>query len=254
MKDFLTSSQSALQYIPIIRNLGVMNQHLISSCLDYGLVNEAMRFKQIDTELMQLLNQKAATFNFINQVAKGMTLLVGEGNLSFSLSLANINKINPRNLTATTFEDQNDLSDSAVKNSNKLKFLGASIIYGVDATNLAKTFGSRRFDTIVFQFPHAGSRKPVEGHNPNFILVRDFLISARSQLSRDGMVLISAVNNPHYQGAFHFDEVAMEAGFQEPLVYPFSPSSFPVYEHTMTHQDGSATQNHDKFSTWVFML
>lgn len=109
-----------------------------------------------------------------------------------------------------------------------------------------------RFDSIVFQFPHVGSREPVEEHNPNFILVRDFLRSAAAQLAPGGQVLISAVDSPHYEGAFQFDDAAEIAGFLPPEVYPFDPSAFPGYTHTMTHEEGDALDNHDAFGTWIF--
>lgn len=108
------------------------------------------------------------------------------------------------------------------------------------------------FDTIVFQFPHTGSRGSVQGHHPNFILVRDFLKSAALQLRIVGKVLIAAVDSPHYQGAFQCDEAAKIAGFSPPESYPFDPDAFPGYEHTMTHQRGSALDEHQRFLTWVF--
>lgn len=92
----------------------------------------------------------------------------------------------------------------------------------------------------------------MQGHNPNFILVRDFLKSAALQLRIGGKVLITAVDSPHYQGAFQFDEAAKIAGFSPPESYSFDPDAFPEYEHTMTHQSGSALDEHQRFRTWVF--
>lgn len=86
--------------------------------------------------------------------------------------------------------------------------MGTTVLHGVDATKLSSSFGSWLFDNIVFQFPHTGSREVLEGRNPNFILVRDFLKSAGMQLARGGQVLVAAVDSPHYQGAFQFEEAA----------------------------------------------
>lgn len=69
-----------------------------------------------------------------------------------------------------------------------------------------------------------------------------------------GQVLISAVNNPHYRGTFQFEEAAKAAGYQPPKSYPFYPSAFPGYTHTMTNEEGEALSNHDTFATWVFKL
>lgn len=240
-------------YARQICQLGLKNQRIISHCLDYGLVGQARELRRVDDHLLWLL-RKTAKFDFVGQVAKGKTLLVGEGNLSFALSLARKQRINPANLTATTFERANEFEPETKANAEKLRLLGATVLHGVDAADIADTFSGRRFETIAFQFPHVGSREPVEGHNPNFILIRDFLENAARLLAHSGAVLISAVDSPHYRGAFQFDEAAEETGFAEPATYPFEPDDFQGYVHTMTHQSGSALDNHDDFSTWVFRL
>lgn len=237
--------------IPVIYNLGVMNQMLIHKGLNLGLLEEVRNLKKIDSHLIWLFH-KARAFDFASAIAHGRTLLVGEGNMSFALSLAKNPKITGSRLIATTFEQRTELSDEAIANAVTLRTLGVTVLHGVDATSLHKSLGSWLFDSIVFQFPHVGSREPVEGHNPNFILVRDFLISAATQLQRGGQVLITAVDTPHYRGAFQFDESANIAGFQPPKSYSFDPKAFSGYEHTMTHQSGSALDDHNRFSTWIF--
>lgn len=244
--------QNSLQILAIC-SLGLKNQHLISQCLDLELWEQAIQFKQVDEHLTWLL-YKSTTFDFVEQVAKGTVLLVGEGNLSFALSLTQKQRIKPANMIATTFEKEDDLSTEAEANAEKLKARGAFVQHGVNSGKIAGIFAARQFDTIIFQFPHTGSREPVHGHNPNFILVRDFLRNAVQLLSQQGCVLISAVDSPHYRGAFQFEEAADIAGFEEPVSCPFDPSDFPGYEHSMTHRSGSALDNHDDFRTWVFRL
>lgn len=233
--------------------LGVKNQRLISRSLDFGWVTQAQNLMSFDRHLTLLLH-KAAKFDFVGQTAKGKMLLVGEGNLSFALSLARKSRINPTNIMATTFETSGELSPEANTNAQTLKSLGASVVHGINSTKIDEVFHWQRYETIVFQFPHVGSREPVNGRNPNFILVRDFLKSAAHILTDNGVVLISAVDSPHYRGAFQFEEAADEAGFAEPAVYPFEPDNFPGYSHIVTNQDESALDNHDDFSTWVFRL
>ncbi len=236
---------------PVIQNLGLMNQYLIHRSIDFGLLHEAKQLQHLDMHLSWLLH-KASSFDFVTEIAGGKTLLVGEGNLSFALSLAEIPKIFPSQLVATTFEAKSNLSREAAANAKGLQSLGVTVLHGVNATKLAAALGSWKFDNIVFQFPHVGSREPVEGRNPNFILVRDFLKSAARQLQPSGKVLISAVDSPHYHGAFQFDEAAEAAGFKTPASYPFELSVFSGYEHTMTNEDESAIDHHRKFRTWVF--
>jgi 25S rRNA (uracil2634-N3)-methyltransferase len=235
----------------VILNLGLKNHRLMQRSIQLGLAEETRAYREIDQHLLWLLS-KSSGFDFVGSVAAGLTLLVGEGNLSFALSLAKKRRVTPAKLVASTFEKESQLEADAKENTKILRTLGATVLYGVNAEKLSATLGSWKFDTIVFQFPHVGSREPVDGYNPNFILVRNFLKTAAGQLRHGGQVMISAVNSPHYQGAFQFDDAAQIAGFLPPTSYAFDPSNFPGYEHTMTHQSGSALDNHDKFRTWVF--
>ena len=251
MHNIFTQNQSPSAQIA--QKLSIKAQALISQYLDYGLFEEAQEIQRIDKQLMLLL-KKNKGFDFIGEIAEGRTLLIGEGNFSFTHSLTKKKRINASNLVATTFENDNELSDEAVENIYKLKALDVLVLYKVNATKLSATFGTMAFDSIVFQFPNAGSREPIEGRNPNYILVRNFLKSAKHHLKRGGTVLISAVNNPHYHGAFQFDEAAEKTGFEPPIMYPFDPATFPGYTHTMTHDEGSAIEDHKKFGTWVFRV
>ena len=190
----------------------------------------------------------------ISQIQSGSVLFVGEGNLSFSLSIAELPGTQATKIIATTYEKISGLSDETLANEDKLRQLGASVINGIDATKLDSTVLRQKFDTIVFQFPNAGSRDPKYGRNPNFILIRSFLKSAAHCLAPNGRILITAVDNPHYQGAFQFEEAAEKAGFNILGPYPFDPESFPGYSHTNTNDDESALEKHDEFKTWVFEL
>ncbi len=157
-------------------------------------------------------------------------------------------------IVSTTYEKASDLSEEAQENSEILKQSGASVINGIDATKLDRYFPHQKFDTIIFQFPNAGSREPEYGRNPNHILIRDFLKNAVSCLAPEGKILITAVDSPHYQGAFQFEEAAEKAGYDILGSYPFDPKSFPGYSHTNTNNDDSALEKHDEFKTWVFEL
>ncbi|NET71415.1 MAG: DUF2431 domain-containing protein [Sphaerospermopsis sp. SIO1G2] len=240
-------------YINIICELGLKNHALMKQCTRLGLEDGVPELKTIDQCLWQLLYYyKSNAFDFIDVVASGTTLLVGEGNLSFSISLIRKQRVDPRLITCATYESLSELSDIAINNARKLKSAGVTVKHGVDATQLSQSFGSQKFRTIVFQFPHAGSREPIRGRNPNFILLRDFLGSACNHLYPDGQILVTTVDNPHYRGAFQFDEAVKNAGFTSPQHYPFDPNDFPDYTHTMKHDAGSALSQHNTFSTWVF--
>ncbi|MDD9901012.1 MAG: class I SAM-dependent methyltransferase [Alphaproteobacteria bacterium] len=191
---------------------------------------------------------------FISRMKSGDLLFVGEGNLSFALGISKIPHINPSRITATTYEDEKEISEYTKKNAYGLWKSGATVVHGVDAGNIQKHFPYREFDTIVFQFPNTGSRLAVEGRNPNFILLRNFLKSAAKCLKRGGNVLVTAVDSPYYQGAFQFGEAAASAGFRKPETYPFDPGKLSGYIHTNTNDESSAIDGYDTFCTWVFTL
>jgi len=192
------------------------------------------------------------SFDIVTQIASGRCLLVGEGNLSFARSLLNFQRVSPSKIVATTFERLNSLSEETITNAKYISGKGVVILNGVNARKLGVALGSSKFSTIVFQFPHTGRRHPVEGKNPNYVLVRDFLNSARRHLTQNGRICISAVDNPHYQGAFQFEKAAASAGYYPPSIHPFAPKRFRGYSHTMRHEDGSALAGHRNYKTWVF--
>ncbi|WP_461494312.1 class I SAM-dependent methyltransferase [Pyruvatibacter sp.] len=202
----------------------------------------------------RLLEAKGASFDFLGHTGEGATLLVGEGNLSFALSLAKTNPRRASNLLATTFESRVDISNSAKRNASYIRSLGSSVEYSIDATKLNNHFSSKRFHLIIFQFPNVHSRNPVYGRNPNHVMIRRFLKSAAGCLLPTGLVAISIVNSPYYLGAFNLPDAGKMAGLNKPEVYPFRPSDFSGYTHVNTEGPDSAITKYDSFSTWVFQL
>ena len=188
----------------------------------------------------------------IGRLKKGKVLLVGEGNLSFAASLINAGYIPPHGLVASTYEGRNSLSMDAVRTAVELERFGVETHHSVDARKLASHFPHRTFATIIFQFPHTGTRGSVMGRNPNFQLLRQFLISARSCLSPSGQVLVSHVDSHHYNGAFQFHEAATRTGFLPPRSLVFDRKFFPGYAHSMTHRPQSGLNAHRKLLTKVF--
>lgn len=182
----------------------------------------------------------------------GATLLVGEGNLSFALSLAKMSSQHARNLFATAFEPATDVSKLAKFNASQLRSLGSCVEHNVDATKLTRFIGLKQFRLIIFQFPNVRSRYPIHGRNPNHVMMRRFLRSAKCCLLPGGMVVTSIVDSPHYLGAFNLPDAAAATGFGDPEVYTFSPKDFAGYVHVNTDSPDSALVQYDSFSTWVF--
>jgi len=144
------------------------------------------------------------------------------------------------------------LSEYTEFNARVLKQAGIKVLHELDATKLHKNFYSNAFDTIIFQFPHSGSREGINGINVNYLLVKKFIISASYILKRDGVVLITIVDSGFYNNMFRFGELAEELGISHPVKYRFDPKGYPEYEHKMTHQDESGIDNYSKFATYEF--
>lgn len=196
------------------------------------------RFWLAALELKRVLDRNKA-FDFSGTVRSSRVLLVGEGNLSFSLALAGKVGKMARNMTSTTLERGTEHSPVASENAKALRSRGVAVIGGVDATNLSQSFDRAKFDLIVFQFPNVGSRTPLYGRNPNHVLVRRFLRSATWHLSLGGKVAITAINSPHYDGAFDVDDAADRNDYDIPVAYPFYFEDYPGYTHVKTKDDAT---------------
>ncbi|XP_058725456.1 uncharacterized protein At4g26485-like [Vicia villosa] len=87
-------------------------------------------------------------------------LLVGEGDFSFSLSLARAFG-SAANMVATSLDDRESLVlkyGSASSNLNELEVLGCTIFHNVDVHNMTQHhyLNNKSFNRIIFNFPHAG--------------------------------------------------------------------------------------------------
>lgn len=258
MKDFITADENEIGKLigsSAYQNSAHPNyKEIHQKVTDWFAFHYGYQPVQTDaTGRMVAPSARKASF-FIPQIQQGNTLFVGEGNLSFALSIVKTPGITASNIVSTTYEKASDLSEEAEQNTETLKQSGASVINGIDATKLDRYFLHQKFDTIVFQFPNVGSREPEYGRNPNYILIRDFLKNAVSCLTPNGKILITTVDSPHYQGAFQFEEAAEKTGYSILGSYPFDPESFPGYSHTNTNDDESALEKHDEFKTWIFEL
>ncbi|WP_299830448.1 Rossmann-like fold-containing protein [uncultured Roseobacter sp.] len=143
------------------------------------------------------------------------------------------------------------MGDTAYDDAAKLLKLGAQVKTGIDATCLSKKIGQRRFRTIIFQFPNVASREALCGQNPNHVLVTHFLKNSRAHLKSGGLVVISTVDSPFYEGAFKTDDAVRKTGFETPDIYTFNPKDYPAYSHQNTADEESAINEHTAFATFV---
>ena len=219
-------------------------------CIFLAFPMERIKMTEIITDVD--LPFQNSLFNFSRAAGFGKALFVGEGNLSFSLSLVTSRTIAADRVTSTVFEGPRQVSAQTKTNAAKLSALGATVQYSVDAQRLKDSLGPALFDLIVFQFPNVGSRNPKYGRNPNAILARRFMHSAAAQLRRRGAIAITVVDSPHYEGAFDLIGAAKFSKLEIASIHPFKPSSFKGYTHSRTLEDSSGLSGHRVFKTWVF--
>ncbi|KAF8031759.1 hypothetical protein BT93_D0851 [Corymbia citriodora subsp. variegata] len=163
-------------------------------------------------------------------------LLVGEGDFSFAACLAQAFG-SAVNIVATSLDSQASsklLYNRAGANMEILVGLGGTILHEVNAHNMTQHPDLRQkcFDRIVFNFPHAGykghdhSNSQIQRHRE---LVRGFLKSAKSMLTRNGEIHVT------HKTAYPFSKWEIEKLAEEDeelhLVEKakFSDSDYPGY-------------------------
>ncbi|CAA7055539.1 unnamed protein product [Microthlaspi erraticum] len=106
-------------------------------------------------------------------------LLVGEGDFSFSLSLAKAFG-SDTSITATSLDTRDELGrqyNNGKANVEELEKLGCTVVKGVNVHSMTLDDRLGRYDIIVFNYPHAGKHKD---------LVRGFMENAREMVQEEG--------------------------------------------------------------------
>nr|CAJ26363.1 hypothetical protein [Brachypodium sylvaticum] len=164
-------------------------------------------------------------------------LLVGEGDFSFSLALAT-GFGSGSNLVATSLDCFDTLKKKysrAELNLAKLKNMGATILHGVNAKTmkLHADLKTRKFDRVVFNFPHAGFRgKEDQMHviNAHRELVKDFFRSASLLLRPHGEVHVSHKTKYPYN-MWNLKELAAEFALDLVEQVDFQIADYPGYNN-----------------------
>ncbi|CAL0335046.1 unnamed protein product [Lupinus luteus] len=144
-------------------------------------------------------------------------LLVGEGDFSFSLSLAQ-SFGSPSNIVASSFDSYDDVTKKykhAKSNLDDLRKLGACLLHGVDATKMKfhSYLEALRFDRIIFNFPHAGfhgkegNSTMIEMHKN---LVLGFFQNASCLLRFNGEVHVNHKTNAPFSH-WNLEELAIQS-------------------------------------------
>ncbi|KAL6656207.1 hypothetical protein ACP70R_007033 [Stipagrostis hirtigluma subsp. patula] len=162
-------------------------------------------------------------------------LIVGDGDFSFSLALATAFG-SGANLVATsldTYEALKGKYSKAEANIMELKTLGATVLHGVDAKIMRfhPDLKNRRFDRIVFNFPHAGFKgKEDDMHQINLHkeLLWGFFCNARHLLRRYGAVHVThKIGHPYDR--WDLEHLASEASLIMIVKVAFHKEDYPGY-------------------------
>ncbi|KAF8024461.1 hypothetical protein BT93_F1591 [Corymbia citriodora subsp. variegata] len=168
-------------------------------------------------------------------------LLVGEGDFSFSSSLASAFGSafgSASNITATSLDRYDALTKKykkAKSNLCKLEKLGASVLLGVDATKMKyePDLSVRKFDRIIFNFPHAG----FHGKEDNVHLIKmhrtlmsAFFRNASHVLCADGEVHVSHKTTGPYC-LWNLEELASWNSLKLIDQTAFESKNYPGYHH-----------------------
>ncbi|KAL8469613.1 hypothetical protein ACS0TY_032459 [Phlomoides rotata] len=199
---------------------------------------------------------------WIKQYSSGHNiLLVGEGDFSFSLSLG-MAFGSATNIVATTLDSYDGLINkykNAISNVALLKFLGATLLYGVDATYMTNVPDLRwkKFDRIIYNFPHAGFHG-LES-DPHLImmhrnLVLGFLWNASIMLCVDGEVHINHKITAPFD-SWRIEDLALECSLICIGHDTFDIKDYPFYRN----KRGSGRRSDEAFplgasSTFKFKL
>uniref|UniRef100_A0A0E0M2I7 25S rRNA (uridine-N(3))-methyltransferase BMT5-like domain-containing protein n=1 Tax=Oryza punctata TaxID=4537 RepID=A0A0E0M2I7_ORYPU len=165
-------------------------------------------------------------------------LVIGDGDFSFSRSLATA-FCSGENLVSTSLDSYETLRAKYAKAESNimiLKKMGATTLHGVDAKTMKHhtDLKMRRFDRIVFNFPHAGFK----GNGENDVrliklhkdLVRGFFHNARHLLRPSGEIHVSHKEGSAY-GKWNIEQLASKSSLILVEKVDFHIEDYPGYKN-----------------------
>ncbi|OBZ90613.1 25S rRNA (uridine-N(3))-methyltransferase [Choanephora cucurbitarum] len=194
--------------------------------------------------------------------SKDRILLVGEGNFSFARSLCeNYLEEGAEHLVATCYDSEEVLyekySEEAKENVELVREFGATVLFGIDATDFPKEIKKKKYTKIVFNFPHVGAGIKDQDRNviANQKLLNGFLDAATPLLTKAGYQFPNTEENlrisddePAPEGEIHItlktskpynlwavkSLVKAKGELAVKSTSPFYVDDFPGYEHRRT--------------------
>jgi len=190
-------------------------------------------------------------------------LLVGEGDFSFSLALANAFG-SAENMVPTSLDSKEKVlqlydCESTHKTLSNLERLGATILHGVDATTMENhhLLGRMRFHRIVYNFPHAGfhgredNENVIEKHRH---LLKMFFKNARTILRETGEIHVTHKAYRPYE-RWELVKQAEECGLRLKESVHFTIADYPGYTNRRgAGSKAGGTFNLGECRTYKFVL
>ncbi|XP_058783969.1 heavy metal-associated isoprenylated plant protein 41-like [Vicia villosa] len=169
-------------------------------------------------------------------------LLVGDGDFSFSLSLAKAFG-SADNIVATSLDTNAEVTKkykNAKSNLEELQKLGAYLLHGVDATKMKfhPDLKMRRFDRIIFNFPHAG----FYGKEDNSMMIKmhmdlvfGFFKNATHMLRINGEVHVNHKTTPPFD-TWNIEKLAEQSFLMMIECADFKQEDYPGYNNKRGHR------------------
>ncbi|KAL2475961.1 protein of unknown function (DUF2431) [Abeliophyllum distichum] len=162
-------------------------------------------------------------------------LLVGEGDFSFSASLAVAFGF-AFFMIATSLDSRDFLKKNykhAMSNIEKLRSRGCIVMHEIDATKIANHhfLGGKTFDRVIFNFPFAGFFNELSRDaqlKKHRRLVRRFLKNAKEMVSENGEIHISHKTNK-FHIEWNLESVASSHGLKLIEAVKFNQYDYPGY-------------------------
>jgi hypothetical protein len=182
-------------------------------------------------------------------------LILGEGDMSFSNALLiQRKKTHPRNpfklVMATTYDSYQTLKEKYHDNFvDKIKkFPNVVVKHSVDATKLSQSIDNKKFDAIVFNYPHTGEQRTHLNRN----LIREAFSSSAFYLNtnRKCYYFLTMKNFLPYTEWKHV-ESATSSGLILVKKKKFMEKLWPTYVHQTTLLDAKEVDS-KKSLTYVF--
>ncbi|XVE50913.1 hypothetical protein DITRI_Ditri01bG0201600 [Diplodiscus trichospermus] len=186
-------------------------------------------------------------------------LLVGEGDFSFSASLA-VAFGSAANMVATSLDSSGFLFRNykkAMSNIHELKSRGCTVLHGVDATKMANYcfLGGIKFDRVIYNFPHAGffPGEPSESHRRrNQLLLSLFFKNAKEMIHENGEIHVTHKCNGFFL-SWNLRGLASAVGLELIQELPFNYTDYPGYR-TKYGFGGDKNFNSNPSKTYKFGL